>query len=127
TRFPVTLYTSNDCAPCTSARNLLIHRGIPFTERTVVSNEDIAALERLSGGSSLPVGTIGGQQLSGFSDSEWSQYLDAAGYAKQSQLPAGYQRPAATPLVAVQHAAPAPAVQKNVAPAARVLPQPPAA
>lgn len=125
TRFPVTLYTGNDCAPCTSARNLLIHRGIPFTERTVVSNEDIAALERLSGGSSLPVGTIGGQQLSGFSDTEWSQYLDAAGYAKQSQLPSSYQRPAATPLVAVQQAAPA--AHKSEVPSAAVRPQPPAA
>ena len=125
TRFPVTLYTGSDCAPCTSARNLLINRGIPFTERTVVSNEDIAALERLSGGTSLPFGSIGGQQLSGFSDTEWSQYLDAAGYAKQSQLPPGYQRPTATPLVAVQQAAPA--AQKSPAPPASVRPQTPAA
>ena len=127
TRFPVTLYTGNDCLPCTSARNLLINRGVPFAERTVTSNEDIAALERLSGGSSLPFGTIGGQQLTGFSDTEWSQYLDAAGYAKQSQWPPGYQRPAATPLVAVQQAAPAPAAQKNAAPPAPVRPQAPAA
>ena len=125
TRFPVTLYTGSDCAPCTSARNLLINRGIPFTERTVVSNEDIAALERLSGSTSLPFGSIGGQQLSGFSDTEWSQYLDAAGYAKQSQLPPGYQRPAATPLVAVQQAAPA--AQKSAVPPASVRPQTPAA
>ncbi len=125
TRFPVTLYTGNDCAPCASARNLLVNRGIPFTERTVTSNEDIAALERLSGGSSLPFGTIGGQQLSGFSDTEWTQYLDAAGYAKQSQLPPGYQRTAATPLVAVQQAAPA--AQKNAEPPAPARPQAPAA
>jgi len=105
-RFPVTLYTSKDCAPCASARNLLLKRGIPFTERTVTSNEDIAALERLSGSSSLPFGSIGGQQLQGFSDTEWAQYLDAAGYPQQSQLPRGYQRPAAAPLVAVQPAAP---------------------
>ena len=56
-RFPVTLYTGSDCTPCTSARNLLTSRGIPFTERTVSSNEDIAALQRLSGASSLPFGT----------------------------------------------------------------------
>lgn len=124
TRFPVTLYTGSDCLPCTSARNLLVNRGIPFTERTVTSNEDIAALERLSGGSSLPFGTIGGQQLTGFSDTEWSQYLDAAGYAKQSQLPPSYQRAAATPLVAVQQATPA--AQKNAAPPAPVRPQAPA-
>ena len=28
-RFPVTLYTSSDCAPCNSGRNLLNARGIP--------------------------------------------------------------------------------------------------
>ena len=107
TRFPVTLYTGAECAPCTSARTLLTSRGIPFSERTVNSNEDIAALQRLSGGSSLPFGTIGGQQLAGFSESEWTQYLDAAGYPKQSQLPGNYRQPAPTPLVAVKAAEPA--------------------
>lgn len=132
TRFPVTLYTSKDCTPCASARNLLLRRGVPFTERTVASNEDIAALERLSGSTGLPFGSIGGQQLSGFSDAEWSQYLDAAGYPQQSQLPPGYQRPAAAPLVAVQPAAPAaprelaapPAPERAQAPAAPSGPTP---
>ena len=102
-RFPVTLYTSGtngECAPCASARTLLIQRGVPFTEKTVNTNEDIDALKRLSGDASLPFGTIGGQQLKGFSDVEWTQYLDAAGYPAQSQLPPSYRRPAATPLVA---------------------------
>ena len=111
-RFPVTLYTGNDCPPCTSARNLLTSRGVPFTERTVSSNEDIAALQRLSGGTGLPFGTIGGQQLAGFSEAEWTQYLDAAGYPKQSALPRNYRQPAPTPLVAVK------AVEPAAAPAA---------
>lgn len=109
TRFPVTLYTSSDCMPCTSARNLLSNRGIPFTERTVTSNEDIDTLKRLSGESSLPFGTIGAQQLRGFSEAEWTQYLDAAGYPKQSELPRNYRAPAPTPLVAIKEAASAPA------------------
>ena len=100
-RYPVTLYTGNSC------RNQLIQRGIPFTEKTVESNDDIAALQRLSGGNELPVLTVGSQRLSGYSDSEWTQYLDVAGYPKSSQLPSGYQRPAATPLVAAKAAAPA--------------------
>jgi len=108
-RFPVTLYTGNDCAPCTSARNMLNARGVPFTERTVTTNEDIEALQRLSGSTGLPFGSIGGQQLSGFSEAEWVQYLDAAGYPKQSQLPRNYRAPAPAPLVAVKEAAPAPA------------------
>lgn len=101
-RFPVTLYSGSDCTPCASARNLLQARGVPFSERTVQSNEDIDALKRLSGSTNLPFATIGKQQLSGFTDLEWKQYLDAAGYPKQSQLPSTYQRSAATPLVAVQ-------------------------
>ena len=40
TRFPVTLYTGTDCTPCNNARNLLVGRGIPFTERTTTTNED---------------------------------------------------------------------------------------
>ncbi|MFT4243391.1 MAG: glutaredoxin family protein [Acidovorax sp.] len=116
-RFPVTLYTGNDCAPCAAARNLLTSRGVPFTERTVTSNEDIEALHRLSGSTSLPFGTIGGQQLAGFSDAEWTQYLDAAGYPKQSQLPRNYRAPAPTPLVAAKEAAPAPAPAAASAPA----------
>lgn len=107
TRFPVTLYSGPDCAPCTSARNLLVLRGVPFTERTIESNDDIAALQRLSGGTSLPFGSIGGQQLRGFSDTEWTQYLDLAGYPKESRLPPSYRRNAATPLVALKHAEPA--------------------
>ena len=103
-RFPVLLYTSGDCIPCAGVRNLLQARGVPFSERTVQSNEDIKALQRLSGNTNLPFATLGKQQLSGFSDLEWNQYLDAAGYPKQSQLPSTYQRPAATPFVAVQQA-----------------------
>ena len=37
TRFPVTLYTGTDCTPCNNARNLLVGRGIPFTERTITT------------------------------------------------------------------------------------------
>ncbi len=97
-RFPVTLYTGESCSPCEQARQLLVQRGVPFTERSVNTNDDLDALRRLSGESALPFGTIGRQQLKGFSDAEWTQYLDAAGYPAQSRLPRGYTQPAATPL-----------------------------
>ena len=97
-RFPVTLYTGDSCSPCQQARQLLVQRGVPFTERSVNTNDDLDALRRLSGESALPFGTIGRQQLKGFSDAEWTQYLDAAGYPAQSRLPRGYTQPAATPL-----------------------------
>ena len=101
-RYPVTLYTSQDCGACVSGRNYLSSRGVPFTERTVQTDDDLQALIRLAGAARLPVLTIGGQQLKGFSDAEWSQYLDAAGYPKTSQLPSGYRNPPPAPLVAVQ-------------------------
>lgn len=103
-RYPVTFYTGKDCAPCNSGRNLLNARGIPYNEKTVDTNEDLAALKRLSGETSLPFITIGGQQIKGYSDAEWTQYLDAAGYPKQSALPTNYRRPAASPLVAAKPA-----------------------
>ena len=113
-RYPVTLYTGKDCAPCNSGRNLLVNRGIPFSEKTVTTNDDIAALKRLGGDGSLPMLTIGGQRLTGFADADWSRYLDAAGYPQTSQLPSGYQRPAAAPLVTVK-AVPAPAANAGTA------------
>jgi glutaredoxin len=99
-KYPVTLYTSQSCGPCASARTLLTGRGVPFTEKTITSPEDIKALQRLSGDASLPFATIGGQQLNGFSDVEWTQFLNAAGYPATSVLPASYRQVAATPLVA---------------------------
>lgn len=110
-QFPVTLYTGKDCSPCNSGRNLLNSRGIPYVERTVTTPEDAAALTRLAGEPTVPVLTIGSQQIKGYSDVQWGQYLDAAGYPKQSQLPANYRRPQPEPLVAVQSAVPAAATQ----------------
>lgn len=106
-RYPVTLYSGDECAPCGAGRSLLMTRGIPFDEKTVKSNDDLQTLQRLSGQTSLPLLTIGSQQLKGFSDSEWSQYLDAAGYPKSSQLPASFRNPRAQPLVALKAAEPA--------------------
>lgn len=126
-QFPVTLYTGKDCSPCNSGRNLLASRGIPFVERTVTTPEDAAALTRLAGEASLPVLTIGSQQIKGYSDMQWGQYLDAAGYPRQSQLPANYRRPAPEPLVAVQPATtanPAAATNNTTAGAGGNAPRP---
>jgi len=122
-RFPVTLYTSKECAPCNSGRNLLNARGIPYTEKLVDTPEDGEALRRLSGEAALPFLTIGGQQIKGYSDTEWSQFLDAAGYPKTSALPGNYRRPAPTPLVAAKPAPTAP-VPGAPAPSATPTAQP---
>ncbi len=101
-KYPVTLYTASNCVPCGTGKALLSARGIPFTEKTVTTSDDAQALQRISGETSLPFLTIGGQQIKGYSDAEWTQFLDAAGYPKTSALPATYRNPVASPLVAVQ-------------------------
>ena len=91
-RYPVTLYTTADCAPCINARLMLTQRGVPFTERTVSSNEDIEVYKKLNGDTSMPLGTIASQQLKGYEETEWTKYLDAAGYPKSSTLPRNYRQ-----------------------------------
>jgi glutaredoxin len=125
-KYPVTLYTSSNCVPCGSGRALLSNRGVPFAEKTVNTSEDSEALQRISGESSLPFLTIGGQQIKGYSDAEWTQFLDAAGYPKASVLPASYRGPAATPLVAVQKPAPAVKPEATQTPRAPAAPSRPA-
>ncbi len=122
-RYPVMLYTSAECGPCDTGRSLLTTRGVPFDERTIRTPQDTEALQRLSGQTSLPLLAIGTQQLKGFSDAEWSQYLDAAGYPKSNQLPAGYQLPPAAPLVAQQEA-PAPRAERATPAPALAAPAP---
>ena len=124
-KYPVVLYTADNCAPCASGRTLLTSRGVPFSEKTVNTNEDGEALQRISGANSLPFVTIGGQQIKGFSDSEWTQFLNAAGYPKTSALPTSYRNPPATPLVVIQKpAAPAEVKEVKVAPSVRPNPAP---
>ena len=97
-RYPVVLYTSGDCTPCDNGRRLLVQRGVPYTERRIASEEDAQALERLAGGRTVPSLTIGAQPVRGLSETDWTAYLDAAGYPRESRLPRGWQPAAPTPL-----------------------------
>jgi hypothetical protein len=100
-RYPVTLFVAGAaCEPCDAGRQMLRQRGIPFSERQAQTPEDNEALERLSGGRDTPTLSIGSQILRGLSPEIWASYLDAAGYPRESQLPANYQYPAAAPVVA---------------------------
>ena len=123
-RFPVTLYSGDSCPPCNNGRALLAGRGIPFAERTVTTPQDGEALQRLSGDTSLPFLMIGGQKIRGFLASDWTQYLDAAGYPASSQLPPGYRNPPPTPLVALPKPAPVEAGQGRSDTASPALEQP---
>ncbi|MFM2274150.1 MAG: hypothetical protein RL211_22 [Pseudomonadota bacterium] len=121
-RYPVTLYTTDNCDPCNTGRSFLTSRGIAFNERTVTTAEDSAAFQRLAGDSSLPLLTIGGQRIKGYSDTEWTQFLDAAGYPKTSVLPAGYRNGLSGPLVAVPPKPAAPAVTSQTGRTTNITP-----
>lgn len=128
-RFPVVLYTTNqDCAPCLQGRNLLAQRGVPYSERSVSNDDDIGALQRLTGGRSLPALSVGAQALRGFQEQDWQSTLDLAGYPKESRLPRGWQASPVSPLVALKGPGrggdaitiagePAPAAGPEIAPA----------
>lgn len=124
-KYPVTLFvTTTACDPCTSGRQFLKQRGIPFNERLVVTPEDSEALERLSGAREAPTLTIGSQTLRGYSAEVWASYLDAAGYPRESRLPSTYQYRAATPIVERRESVTA---RSDSRPAAPVAPTAPAA
>ncbi len=123
-RYPVVLYTSADCAPCAAGRQLLQQRGVPFRERLVLTVDDAAALERLVGGRTVPALTIGNQPLRGLAQGDWTAYLDAAGYPRESVLPRNWPQPPATPLVERTTPNPTTAV---AAPATEPAPPAPAA
>jgi glutaredoxin len=124
TRFPVTLYSAADCPPCDAARQLLVQRGVPFSERLIVSEDDAGAMERVLGARTVPSLTIGSQALRGLSQADWTAYLDAAGYPRESKLPDTWQAPAATPLVARRIAAPASAPRAAASAPVRNAPAP---
>lgn len=98
-RFPVTLYTSTDCSPCERGRSLLRQRGVPYSERIASSDADVDALQRLSGGRTVPSLAVGQQVLRGLLDSDWQSTLDLAGYPRESALPSNWQPPPVRPIV----------------------------
>ena len=82
--FPVTLYSIPSCASaCTQARDLLNKRGVPFTEKSLVTQEEIDAFRKDSGDSQVPAITIGKNWLKGFLAEQWNSELDIAGYPKK--------------------------------------------
>jgi glutaredoxin len=126
-RHPVTLYTSDGCQACDGARRLLQARGVPYTEKRVISEEDAAALERMFSARTVPSLTVGVQPLRGYNEIDWTAYLDAAGYPKQSRLPRGWQPPPVRPVVERSTPAAAPAAPPAPEPAAPDATEPPPA
>jgi glutaredoxin len=125
-KYPVTLYVATgSCDPCTAGRQMLRQRGIPYTEKTVTTIEDSEALQKLSGGREAPTLAIGTQVLRGFASDTWGSYLDAAGYPKESRLPAAWQPRPPTPVVARAVETPRPAARTPALAPASPVPTPP--
>jgi glutaredoxin len=87
--YPVTLHTAPDCGePCDRARALLVKRSVPFREVSVLSQNEVDELKRLSGRSDIPLLVVGAQTQSGFQESMYHSLLDTAGYPSAgSSLP----------------------------------------
>jgi glutaredoxin len=94
---PVTLYTTSDCAACDEGRALLKQRGIPFSEKTVKSNDDQQKLKEAGSDGQLPLLVVGKDKRIGFEAGAWNEALASAAYPKQKVLPRNYQYPAAVP------------------------------
>lgn len=120
---PVTFYTSSNCSPCDNARTMLTSRGVPFREKTVRTNEDVDHLREVSGDTQLPVLIVGNRKHQGYTASEWTESLTAAGYPTSSKLPNSYRNP--PPQAAAPHKQAPEPVQETSAPApAPSLPAP---
>jgi len=77
--FPqVTVYTGDNCHWCERAKQYLIQRGVPFTEKNV-ENDEVLQVEvmRLSGQRHVPVITIGSRTIVGFQRRELEAELAA--------------------------------------------------
>ena len=77
-RAPVVLYSAPDCQPCVPAAALLRERGVPFTERSVTTTDDLQEFRSLTGGLRLPHVTVGTISQNGFHPEVWHSLLDAA-------------------------------------------------
>ncbi len=99
---PVVLYTGSPCGPCDQGRALLQQRGIPFTEKTVSSNDDQQKLSEASGSTQVPLLLVGGAKRVGFEAGGWNAALTAAAYPARGSLPAGYKNPPAEPAAPVE-------------------------
>ena len=92
---PVTLYSTPNCPLCDRARELLKARGVPFSEKSVVTDQQVEELEHVVGRNAVPSLVVGTKIQDGFAESLYEAMLDAAGYPKKGALPARKQEPAA--------------------------------
>lgn len=83
-KFPVTLYTAANCVEaCERARALLNARGVPFAEKLLKSEEELATLSRAIGAEpSVPTLFVGKEYAIGIDEVAWNNLLDLAAYPR---------------------------------------------
>ncbi|OGS99559.1 MAG: hypothetical protein A3F73_03045 [Gallionellales bacterium RIFCSPLOWO2_12_FULL_59_22] len=122
--FPVTLYVAKTCsAPCDQARSLLSKRGIPFSEKSIGTQEELDSFKALSGSDSAPTLAVGRTFLKGFLAAQWNSELDAAGYPKTAPYRAPRPLPVPAP-AAASEGAPANPESPSSEPAGETAPPP---
>lgn len=94
---PVTLYSTSPCDVCDQARAMLRARGIPYTEKTVNTVEDHAALKQAGSNGQLPLLLVGRRKQIGYEQNSWDVLLSDAGYPVDNVLPPDYRQPAPVP------------------------------
>jgi len=97
---------------------------VPFSEYSVDKQADITALKGKFGDTQLPVVTIGGQVIKGFSSADLQSYVDAAGYPKENRLGA-FAAPTPVPLAPPAQVVTAPAPPPAAPPAPPAAPPQP--
>jgi hypothetical protein len=105
---PVTLWAYDCGVNCTNARTHLARRGVPYTEKD--PRPDLAAFEKLTGGTGVPVLYVGSTRLTGYLASDWDTALDTAGYPSSA---APGSKPAAKATAKAEEK-PAPAPDSNI-------------
>ena len=116
-KFPVTMYGASNCGDlCRQGRDLLVKRGIPYSERDVNNAPDAEAVKKLIGAIEVPVLLVGDSKVKGYEESAWNGALDSAGYPRTAlpgqvppKAPPAAPRKADTPPPAAPEPPPQPA------------------
>jgi glutaredoxin len=83
---PVKLYTNSECKElCAAARSILTQRKVPFQEVEVETEAGLDELQKVSGGMSVPVLTIGKVVQKGYEPATYHRLLDASGFPKLAE------------------------------------------
>ena len=109
--FPVTLYVADNCTdPCNQARDLLNKRGIPFSEKMLLTKEEIDAFKARYDFDTAPALLVGKTMLKDFLADQWNNELDIAGYPKTApyRAPKSPVQPTAAPTAGSQVPPPSP-------------------